>query len=170
MVSLLPAREKGNHKGICLHYISRRGAPSELINFPDYITCILKAHRNLECNDFVPNSMIGRLSGHVRPRQGTEICNFGAPSPLDFFRFSPVDFFPFSPGLLCNLVRKWPQNVEKIARFPGGEKGAESCHACACHGFFGPETGGLHDGHEWWKCRVGPRAHPLRPLCLCLFS
>ena len=58
MVSLscAPAyREKGNHKGICLHYITRQGAPSELINFPDYITCILKAHRNLECNDFVPN-------------------------------------------------------------------------------------------------------------------
>ena len=28
----------------------------------------------------------------------------------------------FSPGLLCTLVRKWPQNVEKIARIPGGEK------------------------------------------------
>ena len=31
------------------------------------------------------------------------------------FEVSPVDCFPFSPGLLCNLVRKWPQNVEKIA-------------------------------------------------------
>ena len=63
MVSLscAPAyREKGNHKGICLHYITRRGAPSELINFPDYITCILKAHRNLECNDFVPNGSLAR--------------------------------------------------------------------------------------------------------------
>ena len=60
MVSLscAPAyREKGNHKGICLHYITRRGAPSELINFPDSITCILKAHRNLECNDFVPSGI-----------------------------------------------------------------------------------------------------------------
>ena len=62
-LSCAPAyREKGNHKGICLHYITRRGAPSELINFPDCITCILKAHRNLECNDFVPN--------------GTEIIRF----------------------------------------------------------------------------------------------
>ena len=25
--------------------------------------------------------------------------------------------FPLSPGLLCNLVRKSPQNVEKIAHF-----------------------------------------------------
>ena len=30
-------------------------------------------------------------------------------------------FFPFSPGLLCSLVRKCLQNVEKIARSPGGE-------------------------------------------------
>ena len=40
MVSLSCAI-KGNHKGICLHHITRRGAPSEFINFPDYITCIL---------------------------------------------------------------------------------------------------------------------------------
>ena len=26
-------------------------------------------------------------SGRVRPQQGTEICNFGAPSPLDSFNF-----------------------------------------------------------------------------------
>ena len=31
-------------------------------------------------------------SGHVRPRQRTEICNFGAPSPLYFFWISRVDF------------------------------------------------------------------------------
>ena len=55
-----------------------------------------------------------------------------------FFELSPVDFH-FSPGLLCNLVRKWPQNVEKIAPFPGGEKSAESCHVFGCHGFFGPD-------------------------------
>ena len=40
----------------------------------------------------------GEISGRVPPRQGTEICNFGAPSPVDFFEISPVDFFPFSPG------------------------------------------------------------------------
>ena len=37
---------------------------------------------------------------------------------------------------VCNLVRKSPQNVEKIARLPGGEKSAESCHFSGCHGFF----------------------------------
>ena len=36
------------------------------------------------------------------------------------------------------LVGKSPENVEKIARFPGGGKGAESCHVCGCHGFLVP--------------------------------
>ena len=72
----------------------------------------------------------------LRRRQGAEICNFAAPSPLDFFDFSPVDFFHFSPGSLCNFVSKWAQDVEKFARFPGGEKRVESCHVSGCHGFF----------------------------------
>ena len=55
------------------------------------------------------------------------------------FEFSPVVVFFCSPGLLCNLVRRSPQNVEKIARFPGGEKSVESCHVSGCHGFFGPD-------------------------------
>ena len=59
---------------------------------------------------------------------------FGAPSPLHLFEFSPVDVFPFSPGILCNLVRKSPQSVEKLARFPGGEKCTEFCHIPDCHG------------------------------------
>ena len=50
--------------------------------------------------------------------------------------------------LLCNLERKWPQNVEKIARFPGGETCSESCHVCGCHVFFGPETGLFGQGPE----------------------
>ena len=28
--------------------------------------------------------------------------------------------------------------MEKIARFPGGEKGTESCHVSGCHGFLVP--------------------------------
>ena len=35
-------------------------------------------------------------SGRVGPRQGTAICNFGAPSPLDLKVFSPVYFSLFS--------------------------------------------------------------------------
>ena len=50
-----------------------------------------------------------------------------------------MDFFPFSLSRsLCNLVRRSPQNVEKIARFPGGENSVESCHVCGCHVFLAP--------------------------------
>ena len=49
-------------------------------------------------------SLLGFLSGHVRPRQGTEICNFGAPSPLEalhwilcFFSSIYVQFSKTSP-------------------------------------------------------------------------
>ena len=106
------------------------------------------------------------LTTSIRTRstttRGTEICNFGVPSPLDVF-FSPVDFSPFSPGLLCNLVRERPQNVEKIARFSGGEKSVESCHVCDCHGLFGPESNKLsrwsgleRKGDEGgWPCEQG---------------
>ena len=37
-----------------------------------------------------------------------------------------MDLFPLSPGFLRSLGRKSPQHLEKIARFPGGEKSAES--------------------------------------------
>ena len=42
----------------------------------------------------------------VRPRQGTEICNFGAPSPLDYFELSSVDFSTLSPDFLCTIAAK----------------------------------------------------------------
>ena len=64
-----------------------------------------------------------------------ECCTY----PLATYPLKSARIFLFSPGLLCNSVRKWPQNVEKIARFPGGEKNVESCHVCGCHGFFAPE-------------------------------
>ena len=58
MVSLSCAR-KGEPQGNLVYItLPGRGAPSELINFPDCITCSLKAHRNLECNDFVPNGIV----------------------------------------------------------------------------------------------------------------
>ena len=79
------------------------------------------------------------FSGHVRLRQGTEICNFGVLSPLDSFEFSPVDYFHFSSGFLCNLVRKSPQNVEKIGRCRGREKSVEACHVSGCHDCFDPD-------------------------------
>ena len=95
-------------------------------------------------------------SGHIRPRQGTEICNFREISPLDFLNYLQC-IFPFSPGLLCNVVRKSPQNVEKIARFPGGEKGTESCHVSVWLSWFFRSseksiTRNLHTFHRAQEC------------------
>ena len=42
---------------------------------------------------------------------------------------------PLSPGFLCSSVRRSPPNLEKITRFPGGEKNAESCHVSGYYGF-----------------------------------
>ena len=48
-------------------------------------------------------------SGRRRPRQGTEICNFGAPSPLEALHWRlSTGFFACSPGFMCNLVRRDP--------------------------------------------------------------
>ena len=62
-------------------------------------------------------------SGQVRPRQGTEICNFGAPSPLEalhwifcFFSSIYVQFSKTSPLKSGEKVAKNP--AEKIASNP----------------------------------------------------
>ena len=80
---------------------------------------------NIDRNRFPPKN-----PAHVSLRdafdhdkaQGTEICNFGAPSPLVLLEFSPVDFFHFLQGFLFNLVRKSPQNVEKNCPIPRWRK------------------------------------------------
>ena len=52
---------------------------------------------------------------------------------IGVFGFSPV-IFPSSPDSICNLVRKSPQNMEKMARAPGGEKCIKSWHVSGCQG------------------------------------
>ena len=56
-------------------------------------------------------------SGPVRPRQGTEICNFRARRLhwifLNFLQWS----CPFSPGFLCTLVRNRPQMWRQLPEF-----------------------------------------------------
>ena len=44
-------------------------------------------------------------SGQVRPRQGTEICNPGAPSPLEALHWI---YCAFSPVFMYNLVGRAP--------------------------------------------------------------
>ena len=55
MVSLSCARKGEPQGNLSTLHCPTGGSQRIFINFPDYITCILKAHRNLECNDFVPN-------------------------------------------------------------------------------------------------------------------
>ena len=69
--------------------------------------------------------------------------------PWIFWNFLQWIFLPFPPGFPCNLVRKSPQNVDKIARFPGGAKRVESCHVSGCHGFSGPDPWeNKHNSHR----------------------
>ena len=51
-----------------------------------------------------------------------------APEKLEKKKF----VFNFRSLFLCNLIRKSPQNMEKVARFPG----VESCHVSGCPWFF----------------------------------
>ena len=84
------------------------------------------------------------VSIYVRTRSTTtrdRKLQFRGAVSTGFFSIFSSGFFPFSPGSLCSLVRKWPQNVEKIARLPGGEKSVESCHVCGCCGYFGHDYG-----------------------------
>ena len=93
--------------------------------------------------------------GGVRGRQGRSLalnedeCDhykgqkseiFGVPSLLDLLNFFSSRVFLFFSIFLCNLVRKSPQNVEKTARFMGGEKSVESCQISGCHAFFSPRV------------------------------
>ena len=62
------------------------------------------------------------FSGHVRPRQGTEICNFGAPSPLEalhwIFCFFSNFYVQFSKTSPLKSGESSEKSVEKIASNP----------------------------------------------------
>ena len=84
------------------------------------------------------SSNFRRWLGCLRTRSTTtknRNLQFRGAVSTGFFEFSPVDFFP-----LLQVFCVAPQNIKKIARFPVGEKSAESCHVSGCHGFFfGPK-------------------------------
>ena len=77
--------------------------------------------------------MITCWSGQVRPRQGTEICNFGAPSPLE-------DFLLLS-SIYVQFGKMSPRKSGESSGKSSGESRVKSCHVCRCHGFFSPELG-----------------------------
>ena len=77
------------------------------------------------------------VSGHVRPRQGTEICNFGALSPLEALHW----IFCFFSSIYVQFSKTSPLKSGESSEKSSGENCVKSCHVCGCHGFFGPDCG-----------------------------
>ena len=75
------------------------------------------------------------MSGRVRPRQGTEICNFGAPSPLEALHW----IFCFFSSISVQFSKTSPLKSGESSEKSSGENRVKSCHVCGCRGFFGPE-------------------------------
>ena len=61
------------------------------------------------------------MPGRIRLRQGTEICNFAAPSPLDFFKISPLDFLFLQ--IFCVIEKEnRPKRRRKLPDFRAEKK------------------------------------------------
>ena len=75
------------------------------------------------------------FSGRVRPRQGTEICNFGAPSPLEARRW----ILCFFSSIYVQFRKRSPLKSGESSEKSSGENRVKSCHVCGCHGFLGPD-------------------------------
>ena len=73
-----------------------------------------------------------QISGQVRPRQGTEICNFGAPSPLEALHW----IFCFFSSVYVQFSKTSPLKSGESCEKSSGENRVKSCHVCGCHGFF----------------------------------
>ena len=57
------------------------------------------------------------LSGQVRPRQGTEICNFGAPSPLEALHW----IFCFFSSIYVQISKTSPLKSRESSEKSSGE-------------------------------------------------
>ena len=68
------------------------------------------------------------MSGHVRPRQGTEICNFGAPSPLEALHWIFCFFF----SIYVQFSKTSPLKSGESSEKSSGENRVKSCHVCGC--------------------------------------
>ena len=84
---------------------------------------------------FSPGVQLGdHFSGQVRPRQGTEICNFGAPSPLEALYW----IFCFFSSVYVQFSKTSPLKSGESCKKSSGENRVKSCHVCGCHGFLRP--------------------------------
>ena len=79
------------------------------------------------------------LSGQVRPRQGTDICNFGVPSPLEALHW----MFCFFSSIYVQFSKTSPLKSGESSEKSSGANRVKSCHVCGCHGFFSPDSGAL---------------------------
>ena len=87
-------------------------------------------------NNFVDHGTLHlHYSGQVRPRQGTKICNFGVPSPLEALHW----IFGFFSSIYVQFGKTSPLKSGESSEKSSGENRVKSCHVCGCHGFFSPE-------------------------------
>ena len=70
-------------------------------------------------------------SGQVQPRQGTEICNFGAPSPLEALHW----IFCFFSSVYVQFSKTSPLKSGESSETSSGENRVKSCHVCGCYVF-----------------------------------
>ena len=85
-----------------------------------------------------PKRFLGEVittSSTCSPRQGTEICNFGAPSPLEALHW----IFCFYSSICVQFRKTSPLKSGESSEKSSGENRVKSCHVCGCHGFFGCE-------------------------------
>ena len=76
-------------------------------------------------------------SEQVRPRQGTQICNFGVPSPLEALHW----IFCIFSSIYVQFSKTSPLKSGESSEKSSGENRVKSRHVCGCHGFFGPDKG-----------------------------
>ena len=101
-------------------------------------------------------------SGRIRPRQGTEICIFGAPSPLEALHW----IFCFFSSIDVQFSKTSPLKSGESSEKSSGKNRVKSCHVCGCHGFFRPWIN--INFLVWlplWRPRDGPRDKPRFSPC-----
>ena len=116
-------------------------------------------------NNLFPLKVGLRWSGHVRPRQGTEICNFGAPFSLEALQWIFCFFSSIFSSIYVQFSKTSPLKSGESSEKSSGENRVKSCHVCGCHGFFGPEMGfcqwaemGPKVGQKWiFGCKSGSK-------------
>ena len=86
------------------------------------------------CFDFFSCFPLFFQSGQARPRQGTEVCNFGAPSPLEALHW----IFCFFSSIYVQFSKTSPPKSGESSEKSSGENRAKSCHVLWLSWFLRP--------------------------------